>query len=58
MINFLNDQEKVENTIYWIGFIVCGWLLKVISFVAKKTKTTVDDEIVSQAETAHKKAKK
>ena len=58
MLKFLADQEKVEKVIYWIGFIVCGWVLKGLSYLAKKTKTTVDDEIVEKAKEAHQKAKK
>lgn len=58
MLKFLEDQEKVEKVIYWIGFVVCGWILKALAWVAKKTKTQVDDEIIEKAKDAHKKAKK
>lgn len=58
MLKFLDNQEKVEKAIYWIGFIVCGWVLKALSFIAKRTKTKIDDEIVEKAKTAHQKAKK
>lgn len=58
MIKFLDNQEKVEKAIYWVGLIVCGWILKLLSLVAKKTKTTADDDFVEKAKEAHKKAKK
>ena len=57
-MNFLEDTAKVEKVIYWTGFLVIGWLLKLLGWVAQKTKWIWDDKIVEEAKNAFEKAKK
>lgn len=56
--DFLLDEDKVETIIWWTGYIVIGWVLDVLSWVASKTKTTADDVVVEKAKEKVKNAKK
>ena len=55
---FLLDEDKIDNIIWCVGYIVIGWALDILSWLASKTKNTTDDEAVASAKEAVKKAKK
>jgi len=55
---FLLDEDKVETIIWWTGYIVIGWVLDVLAWIASKTKTTADDIAVANAKEKVKQAKK
>ena len=55
---FLLDEDKLDAVIWWTGYIVIGWVLDILAWLASKTKTTADDVIVSTAKEKVKQAKK
>ena len=56
--SFLLDEDKVDDVIYWVGYVVVGWFLDILGWLAKKTKTNADDVIVEKAKEKVKQAKK
>ena len=56
--NFLVDEDKVDNVIWWVGYVVVGWILDILGWLAGKTKTQADDVIVANAKEKVKQAKK
>ena len=56
--SFLLDDDKVDNAIWWVGYVVVGWLLYLLGWLAKKTKTQADDVIVEQVKEKVKQVKK
>ena len=56
--NFLVDEDKVDNVIWWVGYVVVGWILDILGWLAGKTKTQADDLVVSTAKEKVKQAKK
>ena len=55
---FLLDEDKVDQVIWLTGYVVIGWLLDVLAWIASKTKTTADDVAVAAAKEKVKQAKK
>ena len=55
---FLLNEEKVDEVIWWTGYIVIGWILDVLAWIASKTKTTADDVVIATAKEKVKQAKK
>ena len=53
---FLLDEDKIEMIIWWTGYIVIGWLLDILAWIASKTKTTADDVAVEAAKQKIKEA--
>ena len=56
--SFFVDEDKIDNAIWWVGYVVVGWLLYLLGWLAKKTKTQADDELVEKAKEKVKQAKK
>lgn len=56
--SFLLNEEKIDHVIWCVGYIVIGWILDILSWVASKTKTTADDEVVKVAKEKVKQVKK
>lgn len=54
---FLLDEDKVDTIIWYTGYFIIGWLLDLCAWLASKTKTTVDDEVVAKAKEKVKEAK-
>jgi len=55
---FLLNEEKVDEVIWWTGYIVIGWILDILTWIASKTKTTADDVAVATVKEKVKQAKK
>lgn len=55
---FLLNEEKVDEVIWWTGYIVIGWILDILTWIASKTKTTADDVAVAAVKEKVKQAKK
>ena len=55
---FLLDEDKTDKVIWWTGYIVIGWVLDILGWLASKTKTTADDVVVAKAKEQLKQAKK
>lgn len=55
--SFLLNEDKVDQVIWFVGYVVIGWILDILSWIAAKTKTTKDDELVKEAKEKVKKAK-
>lgn len=55
---FLLNEEKVDEVIWWTGYIVIGWILDILTWIASKTKTTTDDVAVAAVKEKVKQAKK
>lgn len=55
--SFLLNEDKVDQVIWFVGYVVIGWILDILSWIAAKTKTTKDDELVKEAKERVKKAK-
>lgn len=55
---FLLDEDKVDNIIWWVGYVVVGWLLDILGWLASKTKNSADDAVVATAKEKVKQVKK
>ena len=55
---FLTDEEKIDRVIWCVGYVVIGWILDILSWLASKTKTPVDDEAVKVVKEKVKQVKK
>lgn len=55
---FLLDEDKVNNVIWCVGYVVIGWVLDILAWLASKTKTKTDDAVVATAKETLKQAKK
>lgn len=55
--SFLLDEEQIDNVIWYTGYIVIGWLLCGLAWIASKTKNKVDDTAVEVAKEKVKTAK-
>lgn len=56
--SFLLDEEKVDHVIWCVGYVVIGWALDILSWLASKTKTQADDEVVNVVKEKVKQVKK
>lgn len=55
---FLLDEEKTDTVIWWTGYVVIGWVLDILAWIASKTKTQADDTVIATAKEKLKQAKK
>ncbi len=55
--SFLLDEDKVDHTVWCVGYIVVGWLLDILAWLAGKTKTQADDIVVEQVKEKVKQVK-
>ena len=56
--DFLMNEEKIDHVIWCVGYIVIGWILDILSWVASKKKTQADDEVVKVVKEKVKQTKK
>ena len=56
--SFLLNEEKIDHVIWCVGYIVIGWILDILSWIASKTKTQTDDEVVKAVKEKVKQVKK
>lgn len=56
--SFLTDEEKINQVIWCVGYVVIGWFLDILSWLASKTKTQTDDEVIKVVKEKVKQAKK
>ena len=52
------NQDKFEKIIYFIGFCLVGWIIKLFTWITKKTKWLFDDSIADKIKEMWEKSKK
>lgn len=57
MIENIFNAETLYGLYLIIGYFVVSFILKLLKFISKKTKTTIDDKIVGKIEEWHTKNK-
>lgn len=55
--SFLLDEDKVDHAVWCVGYVVVGWLLDILTWLAGKTKTKTDDVVVEQVKEKVKQVK-
>ena len=56
--SFLTNEEKIDKVIWCVGYVVIGWILDILSWLASKTKTQADDKVVEVVKEKVKQVKK